>query len=276
MTSYQSNTQANVMIIGDIILDKYTYGVVKQLNSEAPVPRITVTEDEEYRLGGGSNMTANFASLNGKAELIGAIGNDQDGQRCRQICEEKNIVLHDIIPHNNTITKQRIIEKTYNQQLLRVDYVSPFSLTDAHIQTIVQQIQAGNYQYIILCDYTLGMITPDLVNALRPLNIPILADAKPKNKDAWHDLYLIKPNFEEFCGIIGQSFENTDENVEKYGKEYVAKHNVNLCLTRDEKGATLITTDGKCIHHTTEAKQVVDVNGAGDSFLGALVHSLCQ
>ena len=187
------------VIIGGVMLDKYTYGRVVRLNPEAPVPLFNA-ERSEYRLGGAANVAANVASLVGRSILIGCIGHDAHGEKFKELCEERNIQFIPIYSDKPTITKCRYIESTYHQQILRVDHeMLPVT---GDITILIEYIRSQCPQWVIVSDYAKGLITQtltqDLFRMVSEYSGHILADVKPKNVRYFQNAYVIKPNLKEF------------------------------------------------------------------------------
>lgn len=271
---------SKILVIGDIMLDKYSYGSVKRLNPEWPNPLVNI-DHEEYKLGGAANVAANISSLIGDVELIGIIWKDAHGEIFESLCKERNIVFYPIISWMPTITKQRFIENTYQQQLLRVDYEQKWIMTDQNTISVIDLLKKLHPEYIVFSDYNKWIISKNFVDWVKKYaqdnSVNILVDAKPNNLTYFAWVYLIKPNFKEFCQMIGnEELSNTDEAIKEYGVPFVNTYKINLVITRWNKWATLITQDGQFYSLPTQAQQVFDVTGAGDTFLAAIVYALSQ
>lgn len=275
--------QEKILVIWDIMLDKYSYWEVKRLNPEWPNPLLNV-EKEEYRLWGSANVAANIASLNWSCDLIWLVWKDENAKLMKKLCKNQNINLIDFELENfHTILKHRFIETTYNQQLLRVDYekIKEVRRSSEEIwRNIFKTLISTTYSIIVISDYNKWIITKKLIEKVKKIakekNIKLLADAKPKNYELFKDFYLIKPNFKEFCAIIGKEIENKDSEIEKYWIDFIKKMNTNLVITRWKAWASLITKDGKYYHLETEAKKVFDVSGAGDTFIATIAYALSE
>jgi len=270
-----------ILIIWDVMIDKYTYWIVKRLNPEWPNPLLNVT-NEEYRLWWSANVAANVASLNDKSYLIWLVWNDDNANILNKICKNKDIIFNWIeIDNYKTILKQRFIETTYNQQLLRVDYEDTeinekiINEMNKNILNIVNEISPD---IIVISDYNKWIINNILIKELKKIweekNIILLADAKPKNYELFKDFFLIKPNFKEFKEMIWKNIKNNDKDVEKYWIEFVRKMNVNLVITRWAKWASLITKEWKYYHIKTEAQKIFDVSWAWDTFIATIAYAL--
>ncbi|MFZ2150422.1 MAG: PfkB family carbohydrate kinase [Candidatus Absconditicoccaceae bacterium] len=269
---------SQITVIGDSMLDKYIYGNTDRKNPESPMPLLSV-EKEEYRLGGASNVANNIVSLNGGANLISVIGNDFNGDNFKQLCQQYKINLIPILSDKPTITKMRFIDSQYKQQLLRVDYEEKILIKDSDIEDIIKTLIIEKPKFIIISDYNKGIINQYLTDSLKKFSeetgTKILVDAKPQNLALFNGVYLIKPNFKEFCEMIGKKIDNTDDNIASFGKEFTKKYSTNLVVTRGSKGSSLITKDGNIFHiQPSEERKVFDVTGAGDTFIATIAYAL--
>ena len=262
-----------ILVIWDVMLDKYSYWEVRRLNPEWPNPLLNV-EKEEYRLWWSANVAWNIASLNWTCDLIWVIWKDQNSIIFENICKEKNINFLWIYSEFPTITKQRFIETTYEQQLLRVDYEDVIKFNELNKKEIFDLILANKYEYILISDYNKWIVSKDLVDFIKKLNINILVDAKPKNIELFNEVFLIKPNFKEFCQIIWKDIENNDGEIEKYWKIFVESYKTNLVITRWKHWASIITKDLQYYHIQTQAKDVFDVTWAWDTFIATIWYAL--
>ena len=265
-----------IIVLGEVMLDKYTYGKVERINPEAPVPILNVVE-ERYTLGGAGNVANNVASLKHDVFLISIINNDEFGKCIEDLCNKNNIKYCFISDGRPTIVKHRFVAMGYNQQLLRVDYEKIRPIDDSLAEKILEVIKKlnGEADILIISDYAKGVITKKLMdNIKKTFKGKILVDPKPKNIEFYKGVYLIKPNLKEASQIAGREIENNDKDVEKAGLELVDRYNSNFVITRSEKGATLITLNGDIYHIPTKVKEVHDVSGAGDTFIATLAYAL--
>jgi len=263
-----------ICILGEVMLDKYTYGKVERINPEAPVPVLSVVE-EKYTLGGAGNVANNVMSLKHNAFLLSVCNNDLFGECVRKLCDENGIKYFFLTDGRPTIVKHRFVALGYNQQLLRVDHEEKNPLDGKYTKVIVKKILELNPKILIVSDYAKGFITKSLMdNIIKHFKGKILVDPKPNNINLYENAYLIKPNLKETSEILERRIENTDEDVEKAGLELVNEYNTNVVITRSEKGSTLITTDEEIYHIPTKAKEVHDVSGAGDTYIATLGYAL--
>jgi len=272
---------SKIVVIWDIMIDKYTFWKVKRLNPEAPVPLINV-EKEEERLWWAANVAANVASLNWNVDLIWLVWNDDWFEKLKKLCKKNKISLYGIPLLPFTIVKQRFIESTYHQQLLRVDYEDieeTWRNSEEIWRRIIKNLKQINPEIIIVSDYNKWTLTGTSIKLLleKFWDRKILVDTKPKNAKYFKGVYILKPNFKEFCQIIWQEIENENYQIEKYWKNLVKQLNIEyLVVTRWEKWASLIWRDWTTIHTPTQAKQVFDVTGAGDTFIATLWWAIAE
>ncbi len=269
--------QEKILVIGDVMIDKYTFGEVKRLNPESPMPLINVTK-EELRLGWSANVAANIASLNENCDLTWLVWNDENANLLEKLCNKLKINFTWIKVNNfKTILKHRFVENTYHQQLLRIDYEEKIE-NQKFWEKILEKIKKENYKIIVVSDYNKWIVfenwIEELKNFAKEKNILLLADSKPKNYELFKDFYLVKPNFKEFCEMIWKNLENKDEEIEKNWIDFTKKMNTNLVITRWAKWASLITKDWKYFHIPTEAQKVFDVSGAWDTFIATIAFAL--
>lgn len=266
-----------ILVIWDIILDIFSYWDVKRLNPESPAPLLNIT-DKEYKLWWASNVAANIASLNHQVHMIGIIGSDIYAKIIQDKCDQQNIKLYSIYSDCSTITKQRFIENTYRQQLLRVDSEEEYNQNGKFNTKIIKYIGQIAPDLIVISDYNKWIINSELIWLIKEYSqqfwVKILADIKPPHIDFFKDIYLLKPNFKEFCEIIGQQIPNDETQIIKQWIELVKKLNVNLIITRWKSGAILIKTDLSYISVSTEAQQVFDVTWAWDTFIATIAWAL--
>ncbi len=261
-----------IVVLGDVMLDKYIYGEVKRISPEAPVPIINV-EREEYRLGGAANVANNIAHLGHNVYLIGRVGeNEKETRVLEELCKENNInfiEIHD--PSTYTITKTRVVALPYKQQLIRIDREKTNPLDESKYELVINRIKEINPEILVISDYNKGFLTKGLVDLIKEhYQGKILVDTKPSNALWYRGVYIFKPNLKEASEIVNYKIENVDNEVAKAGLKLVDLLKSNVVITRSEEGSTLITLDGKIKHYKSEAKEVFDVSGAGDTYLATL------
>ena len=267
--------ESHIMVIGDIIMDRYIWGEVSRISPEAPVPVVDV-RDETRMLGGAANVFNNIACLGGEVLLCGVVGDDDNGRYIMGKIKDMGANLDGIITEDGrpTTIKTRII--AHNQQVVRLDREERKPITEETEDRIVRFIKEYESQIrsIIIADYGKGVITEDLMKKIRGItlrsNIPLLVDPKVGNFHCYRDAYIITPNHHE-AGAFCQK-EIYDENTLIYaGQEIREKLNCkNVLITQGKDGMTLFQEDGEIFHIPTVARKVFDVTGAGDTVISTL------
>lgn len=265
--------QAQVLVFGDVMLDRYWQGPTSRISPEAPVPVVKV-QDIENRAGGAGNVALNIATLGAKAGLFGITGDDENANDLEYMLNTKGVncgfLRHESSP---TITKLRILSR--NQQLIRLDFEEAFH--DIDLTPIYQQFdeQVAAAGAVILSDYNKGaLIDPQrLIQAARKAGTPVLVDPKGSDFSPYKGATLITPNLAEFEAVVG--YCKDDETLLAKGKALLEEHDLTaLLITRSEKGMTLIQRDAEPLTLPTRAREVYDVTGAGDTVISVLATSL--
>jgi rfaE bifunctional protein kinase chain/domain len=265
-----------ILVIGDIMLDKYVSGDVKRISPEAPVQVINV-KNEKYVPGGSANVCSNLACLDAKTYVSGVIGKDSANKLIS--CFRKGRINYSlIVKDKNRMTTQKVRVVGRNQQLLRIDYENSEKVEKEIERKMIEKIlkKLRGFDAIVVSDYAKGVVTKELFDALmraaKKENIPVIVDPKPKNKDVYEGAYLIKPNLKEAVEMTGIDIKS-DEDIIKTGKMLLKKLKSNILLTCGGKGMYLFEKNGGVEHMPTEAREVYDVTGAGDTV--AAVAALC-
>ena len=261
---------ARVLVIGDLILDRYFIGDAHRISPEAPVPVVHVERVKNVP-GGASNTAMNLKGLGVDVSLSGAVGDDVDGDLFLGLLMENGFSNRFIFRKRGpTTVKVRIIAR--NQHVLRVDFeeVSPVS---SEVAGAFERILRDNrFDVIVVSDYAKGMITPQVMDVVRRYGKTVFVDPKGRDWEKYRGADFITPNIRELSEAVGVSVENSDEDVEKWGREVLRKYGfAHVVITRSDRGISLITED-EAIHVPTHAQEVFDVSGAGDTAVAALVY----
>ena len=269
-----------ILVIGDIMLDKSISGYVSRISPEAPIQVVNVKK-EKYVPGGAANVCSNLASLDAKTYLSGVVGKDQISKILFFCCKKKKINYSLVIQDQDRTTTQKTRIIGRNQQLLRIDHENTDKINRVTEKKLSKKLlnKIKEFDAIVISDYAKGVITKDLIRELlrivKKYDIPVIVDPKPKNKEIYQGVYLIKPNLKEAVEITGIEAEN-DNDIIKIGEKLVKKFKSNILLTCGEKGMHLFSTDGKKEHLPTKAKEVYDVTGAGDTVAAVIALSLAS
>ncbi len=276
ISSLYKISEAKVAVIGDIVLDKYTYGKIERVNPENPTVPILKKESEEYRLGCAANVAANVLSLGANnVVLCGVIGNDYYGKILENLCD--NIKLNRfLINEESTIVKERFYESEFNEYMLRVDDGEKDlrSLSTEAYDKIYNFVEKLNLDVIVLSDYNKKVFTNGLGKSLVGLanskNIPLIVDPKPPNALSFTGSTLFKPNKKEAGEITGCKDEDGANVARRLYETIKSKYVVVTC---GKKGA--VCYDGKEFAEVpTKVREKVDVTGAGDTVSAAITLGL--
>lgn len=259
--------EKNILVIGDIMLDKYIFGDIERISPEAPVPVFKIIKDKvEYRLGGAGNVASNIVSLGAKCILIGDVGNDEDGKIIEKYLNNFNIKFSNTsLKGNKTICKTRYISN--NQQVIRIDN-EHFNNDNKNrnYKEFLNKIKFDEIDCIIISDYDKGLITKKLFEEIKKYNKKIIVDPKPKNINLYKDVYLITPNLKEATEITSVN-DNIKANLLKLNK----LTNSNVIVTMGRHGAAFYDKEEKkYFEFPATNKEVYDVSGAGDTFIAVL------
>lgn len=265
--------RARVLVVGDLMLDRYWYGTTSRISPEAPVPVVHVGESEE-RPGGAGNVALNIAALGSHVDLLGLTGEDEAADALQRRLEGAGVNCHfEQVAGLPTITKLRVVSR--HQQLLRVDFESGFHEVDnTRLQQRFGKLLAG-CDVVVLSDYGKGTLSgvKELIAQARAAGKPVLVDPKGKDYTIYRGATLITPNLSEFETVVGHC-RNDDEIVARGEALRDSLALEALLVTRSEKGMTLLRRGEPALHLPTRAQEVYDVTGAGDTVISALAAAL--
>ncbi|MDH5178985.1 MAG: bifunctional D-glycero-beta-D-manno-heptose-7-phosphate kinase/D-glycero-beta-D-manno-heptose 1-phosphate adenylyltransferase HldE [Gammaproteobacteria bacterium] len=264
---------ARVLVLGDLMLDRYWHGDTSRISPEAPVPVVLVGVAEE-RAGGAGNVALNVSSLGGKATLLGLTGKDEACSALEKLMQTAGIGCHfQQLDNKPTVTKLRVLSR--HQQLIRLDFEDGFSAEDqAGLREKFEQ-QLPGMGAVILSDYGKGTLTDiqQFIKPARAAGIPILVDPKGNDFEKYRGVTLITPNLAEFEAVVGPA--RSDEELVRKGMELIEKYDLTaLLVTRSERGMTLLQRGKPPFHQPTRAREVFDVTGAGDTVISTLAAAL--
>ncbi|ATG16245.1 MULTISPECIES: bifunctional D-glycero-beta-D-manno-heptose-7-phosphate kinase/D-glycero-beta-D-manno-heptose 1-phosphate adenylyltransferase HldE [Providencia] len=267
--------QAGVLVVGDVMLDRYWHGPTNRISPEAPVPVVKVTMVEE-RPGGAANVAMNIASLGANSRLVGLTGIDDAAKALTENLNGVNVRCDFVaIPTHPTITKLRVLSR--NQQLIRLDFEEGFENVDA--QPMLERIEQAlpHIGALVLSDYAKGALAEveKMIALANKAGVPVLIDPKGHNFERYRGATLLTPNMSEFEAIVGRCKDNKD--VEEKGMQLLESLELSaLLITRSEQGMSLIRRNEAPLHLPTEAQEVFDVTGAGDTVIGVLAASIAS
>jgi D-beta-D-heptose 7-phosphate kinase/D-beta-D-heptose 1-phosphate adenosyltransferase len=264
--------KVTVLVVGDAILDRYLWGRVSRISPEAPVPVVKV-ESRTYRLGGAANVAANLAALGCRACLLGTKGDDTFGERLSQLLKDNKIEDHMVAlaPPRPTITKTRVMSQ--GQQLLRLDEEETGPISPAESRTLLDRALEliGNAGALILSDYGKGALDgaccSTLIREARRRNVPILVDPKGRDWTRYTGASCITPNTAELELAAGKHVIS-EQTLMDAGREVLENLQIDrLLVTRGPKGMALFSKTDAPLLIPTQARDVFDVSGAGDTVI---------
>ncbi|WP_296061254.1 bifunctional D-glycero-beta-D-manno-heptose-7-phosphate kinase/D-glycero-beta-D-manno-heptose 1-phosphate adenylyltransferase HldE [uncultured Amphritea sp.] len=265
--------KAQVLVVGDLMLDRYWHGPTSRISPEAPVPVVKVDQRED-RPGGAANVALNITALGGGVSLVGIVGQDEAGHALQQQLLSARVNCQFCTSNTEpTITKLRVLSR--HQQLIRLDFEERFSVD--HRFELQQQVESllGSVSALVLSDYDKGTLSEPqlLIEAARKAGVPVLVDPKGTDFERYRGATLLTPNMGEFEAVVGRC-HSEQELVEK-AQLLVAQLELKaLLVTRSEQGMTLIKPGQNEIHFPAHAREVFDVTGAGDTVISTLATAL--
>ena len=266
-------SHARVLLVGDVMLDRYWSGATGRISPEAPVPVVAIDNTED-RAGGAANVAINLATLGANVSLIGLCGDDDNARLLRDKLSSYDIDHHLIsVEGFNTITKLRVMSR--HQQLLRMDFERSFARIDKQPLNDAFATLLAQADIVVLSDYNKGTLShpQTLIQLARAAGKPVVIDPKGLDFDKYQGATLITPNLSELFAVTGSAeseealFAQAQQLRQRLGLEA-------LLLTRSEQGMSLYTSAAEPFHLPAKAREVYDVTGAGDTVVSTLAASL--
>ena len=268
-------SKARVLVVGDVMLDRYWQGETNRISPESPVPVVLVRNITE-RPGGAGNVALNICSLGAKATLMANVGRDDAAISLVNMLEAAKVkCLLQTLPGLPTINKLRVLSR--NQQLIRLDFEKNFCNFDAKKLIASYKKELPKTDVVIISDYGKGIAScvKDLIAAANFKKIPVLVDPKGNDFSIYQGAALITPNLSEFEAVVGNC--TSDKDLVKKALVLIHKHKINAILvTRSAKGMSLIQENGKYLHIPAHAHEVFDVTGAGDTVIAVFAAALAS
>ncbi len=257
-----------MLVVGDVMLDRYWFGDVNRISPEAPVPIVRIDHREE-RLGGAANVARNSAALGVHTSLLGVVGQDEAGDIVEKLLLDSHIDSYlNRDPHISTIIKLRVIGR--QQQLLRIDFEEAPSKEVLRDKLSQFHTLLPNQDVIILSDYAKGSLVnvQDMIASAIKLGKTVLVDPKGSNFLPYSGASILTPNRSELRQVVGDW--NSEAELTEKAQNLRRQLNIEaLLVTRSEEGMSLYTED--MVHHvSTMAREVFDVSGAGDTVIATL------
>ncbi len=257
-----------VLVVGDLMLDRYVYGTVDRVSPEAPVPVVRV-EAERHAAGGAANVAANVTALGATCHLVGCVGTDADGELLRAALEQQGIGTDGLVstPTRRTTVKTRVLAQRH--QIVRVDREDDAEVDEAIASALVDQVRrlAGSCDAVIVQDYDKGVLVPSVIAAVRGLvaegALPWVVDPKRRSFFAYEGATVLKPNARELGDALGETVRADDaEWMEGTRARLRCEH---LLVTLGDRGMALQSHASTLTRLNAVARDVFDVSGAGDT-----------
>ncbi len=262
-------SNGRVLVVGDVMLDRYWHGSTTRISPEAPVPVVKV-ETDEFRAGGAGNVALNVASLGANAQLVGLVGRDEAARLLRERLEGGGVVCRLLeAPQHPTITKLRVISR--HQQLIRLDFEDSFAMLEsAGIEEAFRDAVTGSGA-IVLSDYGKGTLAEvgTLIRVAREHRVAVVVDPKGTDFGRYAGATVITPNLSEFEAVVGHCAD--ESALVSRGEALRDMLDLEaLLVTRSERGMTLLQKGAEPLNLPTQARDVFDVTGAGDTVVAVL------
>jgi len=275
MNIFDQFAKVKVLVVGDVMLDRYWWGTVRRISPEAPVPVVDL-QKSTFAAGGAANVAANIAGLGATAHLVGAVGTDSEADTVVGLLENANVSGNSLVRISDrpTSVKTRIV--AHSQQVVRVDQETARDFSDEDHEAIWDKIAEvlAESDAVVISDYAKGLLSPSLlwrlIDAARSQKKRILVDPKGKNYSRYSGASLLTPNRREAAEACNLD-DDIPDMVEIAGNQLLNELDLSMVLiTQGEEGMTLFQKKKKPIHLGTAAKQIYDVTGAGDTVIACL------
>jgi D-beta-D-heptose 7-phosphate kinase/D-beta-D-heptose 1-phosphate adenosyltransferase len=271
--------RARILVVGDVMLDRFVYGTVERISPEAPVPVVRV-ERESVMLGGAGNVARNVAGLGARATLLSLVGDDSAGHEVQALIASETALDADLVvePGRPTTVKTRYVSGSH--QLLRADRETARAVGELGLARLIAAFEAAldDHDVVVLSDYAKGVLSdealPALIARADARGLPVIADPKHTDFTRYRGVSLIKPNRKELIAATRVPALD-DGEIEVAARIVQADAGIpHVLVTRGERGMTLVGPDGALDHLPTRAREVFDVSGAGDTVLATLATAI--
>jgi D-beta-D-heptose 7-phosphate kinase/D-beta-D-heptose 1-phosphate adenosyltransferase len=276
-------SQRRLLVIGDLMLDRFIWGDVERISPEAPVPVLRVT-GENFRMGGAANVMHNIRSLGGKVNACGVVGRDPAGRTLLQRLKQIGISTSGVYSYGwyTTVQKNRIIAGPGHQQIVRLDRESSDELRESARSRLREFVmrQARQCDGIVISDYGKGVIHPELLSLVADLvsekNLICVVDPKKENYPNYRRPTLITPNRAEASEASGIMIRD-QESLAAAGKKLLRMWQASaVMITRGGEGMTLFRPRVEARHFPTQPRDIFDVTGAGDTVVAVCALALAS
>lgn len=271
--------EAHVLVIGDVMLDRFIYGSTARISPEAPIPVLAV-EKELTMLGGAGNVVRNIATLGGSTTFVSVVGNDDVGTAITKLTAKEPRVYPYLLTDNGRISTEKSRYIAGTQQMLRADMEMSTPLAERYQSQIIDIVrqEAPRHLAIVLSDYGKGVLTEKLVHEViaiaKAVNVPVIVDPKSNDFSRYANSFLVSPNQKELASAFGVDLKQEEDVLDAARILMRANEIDNILVTRGAGGMLLVPSDGKPFAVTARAREIYDVSGAGDTALATLAVAL--
>jgi len=265
-----------LLVVGDIMLDRFVAGDVERISPEAPIPVLKAVRHSQM-LGGSGNVLSNLRGLGAHTTVLGVVGDDAEGRAVMALCQELGVQADQLqaIAGRKTSLKTRFLSQ--NQQLLRVDDETAEAVDGAHEQSLIAALRetVPQAQVVILSDYGKGVLTPAVIRAAIDLanarNIPVIVDPKGHDYSRYAGAFAVTPNRKELSEATGGMPTSSDADVVAAAQVLLEKSGIQAVVaTRSQDGMTIVQKNAAPVHLRTNVLEVFDVSGAGDTVVAII------
>ena len=261
--------RARVLVVGDVMVDRYYAGTVRRISPEAPVPVVAVAE-ETQRLGGAANVAANLRALGARVDIVGVVGGDAEGRWVREELSRGDVGVAGLVEDRDRPTTLKCRVVAHSQHVVRFDRECPSRLPAAALRPLVEALAAAwaDADAVVVSDYAKGLVDARLMERVRGLvrrrRIPVAIDPKSPHFELYRGATVVTPNLAEALAAAGLR-GGGDAVIERAGAVLRRRTGASILLTRGEAGMTLIERGRAPLTIPTVARKVFDVTGAGDT-----------
>lgn len=276
----KSAQNLKILVVGDVMLDKFVTGDVERISPEGPVPVLTIRE-EKLMLGGAGNVLANLHVLGAKPALFSIVGVDAAADTVRSLAQSHGDEAQGLIVDPTRPTTQKIRYLARAQQMMRADFEKTHPADTATEKSLLDAVQkaAKGAKAIVLSDYGKGVLSRSLIQSIIKIaqgqNIPVLVDPKGHDYTLYHGADIVTPNRKELAEAASAASVRSDEEIIGAAQKIIKQCGIkSVVATRSEDGLSVITATGQPLHIGAQARDVFDVSGAGDTVISVLAAAL--
>lgn len=269
-----------IVVVGDLMLDRFVYGDVERISPESPVPVINVSH-EKHMLGGAGNVLANLSALGLKPVIVALVGADPQGREVMDIARDLDADIDGLLTDDSrpTTIKTRFLAR--HQHMLRTDLEKTHPASSVLEQSMIATVErhVKNAGAVVLSDYGKGVLTPAVIaatiEAARAQGIPVLVDPKGRDYTIYRGADYVTPNRKELAEATGRASLKTDDEITSAAKELLQKAGIGgVVATRSEDGISIFRDGEAPLHLRTQVREVFDVSGAGDTVVSVMAAAL--